>query len=133
VLATAVAITIVAVSLAVLMVIHSRSHTIHGAMDVGTIQINSGCRLSPRYAGIAKGTQVTVSDSHGAVLARTSLGFGKDLGPYCEFLFSARVPDRTMYRIEVDHRGSVTYSKAYLGFFKWHVGLALKGRTLSWI
>jgi hypothetical protein len=123
----------VGASVGVLKYVNSHYHTIHGALDVGTIERNSGCRLAPAYDGIAEGTDVTIMDVHGAVLARSRLGYGKDLGPYCEFLFAARVPDRTMYRIEVDHHGAVSYSKPYLAFYGWHVGLALRSSRLTWI
>jgi hypothetical protein len=128
------ALAVVAVaSLVGLRLVNSRFHTIHGALDVGTIQRDSGCRLAPMYQGIAEGTDVTITDVHGAVVARTNLGFGKEIGPYCEFLFAAKVPDRTLYRIGVDHQGAVTFSKAYLGFYGWHVGLALTNGRLTWI
>jgi hypothetical protein len=133
VLAMAMVLVLAGTLVAVLLVVRSgRYHTIHGALDVGTVQIDGGCRLAPRHQGIAKGTGVTITDVSGAVVARSSLGFGRKIGPYCEFLFSARVPDRTMYRIEVGHRGPVTYTKAYLQFFHWNAGLALRDDTLTW-
>jgi hypothetical protein len=128
-------VTVVAVTalVVVLLVVRSgRYHTIHGALDVGTIQIDSGCRLAHRFQGIAKGTPVTITDASGAVVARSSLSFGRKIGPYCEFLFSAKVPDRATYRIEVDHRGRVTYTKAYFVFFRWNAGLALRTDTITW-
>jgi hypothetical protein len=133
VVAMAMALVLAGTLVAVLLVVRSgRYHTIHGALDVGTIQINGGCRLAPLHQGIAKGTGVIITDRSGAVVARSSLGFGRKIGPYCEFLFSARVPDRTMYRIEVDHRGRVTYTKAYLQFYRWNAGLALRDDRLTW-
>ena len=74
-----------------------------------------------------------VTDTTGAIVGRSTLGPGKDVGPYCEFLFTAQVPDRTMYRIEVDDRGGVLYSKAYLDFYHWNAGLALRGTRLTWL
>lgn len=115
------------------MVERGHHHSIKGALDVGSIQFNSGCRLAPLYQGIAKGTAVIVTDTTGAIVGRSTLGPGKDVGPYCEFLFTAQVPDRTMYRIEVDHRGGVLYSKAYLDFYHWNAGLALRGTRLTWL
>jgi hypothetical protein len=117
----------------VLVVGRGHSHTIHGALDVGTVQLATRCRLAPLYRGISKGTEVTIRDLSGHVVGRSTLGFGRSIGPYCEFLFTAHVPDRTMYTIEVDHRGQVTYSKAYLEFFRWNVGLALRRSTLTWL
>jgi len=115
-----------------LLVVGGRTHTIQGALDVGTIERNSGCRLDPLYQGIAKGTEVLITDAGGALLATSALGPGKRAGPYCEFQFTARVPDRDAYRVEIDHRGGVTYSKAYFDFYHWIAGLALRGRTLTW-
>jgi hypothetical protein len=128
----AVAALVLVLVLVLVVVRGGRYHTIHGALDVGTVQIDSGCRLADRFQGIAKGTPVTVTDASGAVVARSSLGFGRQIGPYCEFQFSARVPDRTMYMIEVDHRGRVTYTKAYFQFFRWNAGLALRSDRLTW-
>jgi hypothetical protein len=109
------------------------THTIHGALDVGTIERNDKCRLGTIYGGISEGTTVLITDARGSVLATTRLGPGKAEGPYCEFLFTAKVPDRSMYAIEVDHRGRVMYSKAYLDFFRWNAGLALRGERLTWV
>jgi hypothetical protein len=117
----------------VLVLGRGHSHTIHGALDVGTVQLDSRCRLAPLYQGITKGTEVTITDTSGHVVGRSTLGFGRGIGPFCEFLFTAEVPDRTMYNIEVDHRGLVKYSKAYLEFYRWRVGLALRSGTLTWV
>jgi hypothetical protein len=124
---------VAAVSLVAVLVVKSHSHTIHGALDVGTIQLDSGCRLAHHYSGISEGTEVVVTDASGVVLGMSTLGRGSTIGPYCEFLFAVKVPDRPMYRIEVDHRGKVTYTKAYLEFYGWNAGLALRGTTLTWI
>jgi hypothetical protein len=122
-----------AVFLTIVLATKGDAHTIHGALDVGTIERNDKCRLAPIYGGISEGTIVLVTDAHGAVLATTRLGPGKAAGPYCEFSFTARVPDRTMYGIEVDHRGRVLYSKAYLNLFRWNAGLALRDERLTWV
>jgi hypothetical protein len=119
--------------LTIFLMTNGDAHTIHGALDVGTIERNDKCRLAPIYGGIAEGTVVLITDAHGGVLATTRLGPGKAEGPYCEFLFTASVPDMTVYGIEVDHRGRVLYSKAYLDLFRWNAGLALRGERLSWV
>jgi hypothetical protein len=122
-----------AIFLVIALATNGDTHTLRGALDVGTIERNDKCRLAPIYGGIAEGTSVLITDVHGSVLARTQLGAGHAAGPYCEFLFTAKVPERTMYGIEVDHRGRVLYSKAYLDLFKWNAGLALRGERLTWV
>jgi hypothetical protein len=122
-----------AVYLAIDLATKGDAHIIHGALDVGTTERNGKCRLASIYGGIAQGTPVIVTDVRGSVLATTTLGPGAPQGPYCEFLFTARVPDRAVYGIEVDHRGRVLYSKAYLDLFRWNAGLALRGEKLTWV
>jgi hypothetical protein len=124
---------VLAAAFVVLEIERSRFHTIKGALDVGTIQIGSACRLAHRYQGIKEGTAVLVRDHAGVVVGRSTLGPGTNVGPYCEFKFSVRVPNRDLYRIEVDDRGGVTYSKAYFDFFHWRAGLALRGMKLTWL
>ncbi len=111
----------------------SRFHTIVGALDVGTTQISSACRLAPIYHGIREGTPVVVRDSRHAVIGTSTLGPGAGVGPYCEFIFRVRVPNRDLYWIEVDHRGQIAYSRAYFDFFRWRAGLALRGAKMTWL
>ena len=110
----------------------SKHHTIHGALDVGSMTYNSQCRLAPIYHGIHEGTPVVIRDMRGTVIGRSTLGPGTGVGPFCEFLFDVPVPSRDLYSIEVDHRGSIVYSKAYFDFFRWQAGLALNGAKVTW-
>jgi hypothetical protein len=119
-------------SLVAFMVESSTHHTIIGALDVGTLETNSQCLLAPEYQGIQKGTDVVVRDTDGTVIGRTKLGPGRGVGPFCEFLFAIRVPNRALYSISIGDRGQITYSRAYFNFFRWHAGLALRGAKLTW-
>jgi len=119
-------------AIAAFFVNHARYHTIVGAIDVGTIEFNSACRLAPIYHGIREGTPVVVRDSRHAVIGRSTLGPGAGVGPFCEFIFNVRVPNRDLYWIEVDHRGQIAYSRPYFDFYRWHAGLALRGAKMTW-
>jgi hypothetical protein len=110
----------------------SRYHTLIGAIDVGSIKYNSQCRLAPIYHGIREGTPVVIRTTRGDIVGRSALGPGVGVGPFCEFVFAVKVPIRDYYTIEVDHRGQVTYSLAYLDFFRWRAGLALSGARMTW-
>lgn len=98
------------------------SHTVHGVMVVGT----SGCSLGAGYEDISEGTGVTISNAGGTVVATSNLGLGvpSALGG-CEFDFTAKVPDSTFYKIEVSHRGQVTFSKSDLASSNWEADLTL--------
>jgi hypothetical protein len=120
-------------SLVVFLYENSTHHTIIGALDVGTVEKGTQCRLDPLYDGIRKGTDVVVRDTHGTVIGRTTLGPGKGVGAFCEFQFAVRVPNRDLYSISIDDRGHITYSRAYFDFFRWRAGLALQGAKLTWL
>lgn len=76
------------------------------------------CAGTGGYSDIAAGAGVTIQDASGKVIATTVLGNGEQVldeqvGAACHFDFTASdVPASTFYKIEVSHRGLVTFSRA---------------------
>jgi hypothetical protein len=95
-----------------------------GSEDV----LQGGCFTDGGYTDIAPGTQVTVKDASGKVLALGNLGpgytselFGGEtavagMAYKCGFDFSvSNIPEgQAFYAIEVAHRGDVRYERANL-------------------
>lgn len=70
------------------------------------------CTTSDGYDDLAVGTQVTVSDEAGTVLAVADLGEGLSTGSTCDFPFTITVPPgHKFYGFEVSHRGVIRYTE----------------------
>lgn len=108
----------------------------------GTMSLQEGffgtagrpCSGSGGYDDIRTGAQVNVRNDKGRVLAVGQLGAGVAVSAgatqyptfmYCEFPFSARVPEAKFYAIEVSHRGANTYSLKDMKRSRWRVTLTL--------
>lgn len=79
------------------------------------------------FSDIAAGTQVTVTNEKGALIATGTLTSGA-FGPHlsCRFPFTiSDVPGAKFYSIEVSHRGSETYSRSQLAAKHYDVELTL--------
>jgi hypothetical protein len=80
------------------------------------------------FSDITPGAEVTVSDGSGKVLAIGALD-GGDAGGTSDCVFSwiaSGVPKASFYKIEVSHRGGVTFSYADLSAQNWSgIGLTL--------
>jgi hypothetical protein len=69
------------------------------------------CWGSGGYADIKRGTQVTVTDANGKVIALGQLGGGRVSGTACVLLFALDVPaGQDFYGVEIAHRGAVRYT-----------------------
>ena len=85
-----------------------------------------GCEGTSGYNDIDEGTQVTVTDGDGKTLGVGKLGIGKSENGSCIFDFSVpNVPEAGFYKIEVAHRGELSYSKQELASKDWRVEVAL--------
>jgi hypothetical protein len=79
---------------------------------------DAACVGTSGFEDITQGTQVTVYDAAGKVIATGSLGQGavnETEGPLptgCAFVFSVRVPASDYYGFEVSHRGKVTFTRS---------------------
>jgi hypothetical protein len=92
------------------------------ASDDGSCEGKSG------YDDIQPGATVTVSNESGTTIATGTLGNGvtTDVDWQCRFVFSiSSVPVAKFYKIEVSHRGQVTYSHADMTSQNWDVTLTL--------
>jgi hypothetical protein len=85
-----------------------------------------GCEGTSGYDDIDEGTQVTVTDGAGKTLGVGNLGIGRNESGSCSFEFSIpNVADADFYKIEVSHRGELSYSKKELVAKNWRVEVAL--------
>jgi hypothetical protein len=89
------------------------------------------------YPDIRAGTTVTVRDGTGAVLGTTALAGGTlrkgALGGReddCFFSFSLTVPVVDSYRVEVERRGGVKFSRADLERSNWRADLTIGAYTM---
>jgi hypothetical protein len=71
------------------------------------------CRGEGGFDDVHEGAQLVITDEAGTTLALTRLVGGKEVDTnVCRFTFSAEVPDRPFYGVEMNHRGRIQYSKA---------------------
>jgi hypothetical protein len=108
----------------------SSTHKVTGTMAVWDADsyVDSGdCFTSSGYDDIHEGTQVTVSDHSGKVIAITELddSFGKDGDGLCMWSFKVDVPSSDFYKFEVSHRGVLVYSASEMDENKWEVDFTL--------
>ena len=92
----------------------------------GDVQVTgSSCRGAGGYSDIQEGSQVTVEDAAGKLIAISTLRAGSGLLA-CVFPFSVvKVPNVAFYKVAVGRRGAVSYSADELRTSSWHVDLTL--------
>lgn len=93
------------------------------------------CGGTGGYSDVREGAQVTVTDGESAIVGVGRLGPGvtqenrrtsATVYSYCTFAFSVpSIPDRPFYKIEVAHRGALSYAHDDLAAKNWTVGLTL--------
>ena len=84
------------------------------------------CSGDGGYSDIRNGTQVTVRDEDGTLLATGELTNSSYTGLACEFSFLiADLPSVSFYVVEVANRGEIAYSAAELEEAGWAVRLQL--------
>lgn len=83
------------------------------------------CHGTGGYSDIGAGAPVTVADEAGTVIATGSLDGGAVQTGECFFTFTIAVPDADFYRIEVSHRGEMTYSRQQMEDNGWMIFLTL--------
>ena len=84
------------------------------------------CQGDGGYSDIGPGTNVTVKNEKGELLATTTLGTGSGGSTYCEFKFMLTVPDNAkFYTFEVGRRGELSYSHDEMDSSGWSVGASL--------
>ncbi|MFI9615370.1 hypothetical protein ACIHCM_27455 [Streptomyces sp. NPDC052023] len=74
------------------------------------------CSGTGGYSDIDFGTQVTVTDAVGTLVAMGSLGFGEKTEQGCQFPFTVDdiTPGSKFYTVEVSHRGGLTQTEEEL-------------------
>lgn len=103
-------------------------HTISGTMRLtdNDRTFSTPCAGSGGYSDMQPGAGVTVTDGTGKILAIGELGVSAGASHFCVFGFHVDdVPKADFYKIEVSHRGAITYSFARLDGANWEVKLTL--------
>jgi hypothetical protein len=80
------------------------------------------------YGDLTPGTQVSVKDASGKLIATGQLGDGKiaSQGSTCIMSFTVGdVPDNSFYQVEVAHRGNVNYSLKEMQDNGWQISLTI--------
>ncbi|MBT2480341.1 hypothetical protein [Streptomyces sp. ISL-94] len=82
----------------------------------GYLSAGTGCEGKGGYKDIGAGTEVTVTDAAGKVVAAGSLGQGEIVGTACMLRFTVEgIPEGSkLYRVEVSHRGALTKTEQEL-------------------
>lgn len=84
-----------------------------GFDDANFTSTKGACRGSGGYDDLAGGTSITVYDNSGAVISVGQLKDGFVVDAACYFAWSiAGVPKSSFYKVEISHRGQLTYSYA---------------------
>ncbi|MFJ8271465.1 hypothetical protein ACIQ8G_14130 [Streptomyces sp. NPDC094154] len=76
----------------------------------GGLDSGEPCSGTGGYSDIHFGTQVTITDAAGALVAMGSLGLGQKTEQGCEFPFTVDdiTPGSKLYTVEVSHRGGLS-------------------------
>ncbi|MFI1562320.1 hypothetical protein ACH4ZX_04505 [Streptomyces sp. NPDC020490] len=84
---------------------------IGAGLDAGEL-----CSGTGGYSDIGFGTQVTVTDADGTLVAMGSLGLGEKTEQGCEFPFTVDdiTPGSKFYTVEISHRGGLTQTEEEL-------------------
>lgn len=116
------------------------SHTLTGSLAVvDPTTVDDGftqggpCYTGGGYSDIRTSTEVVVYDGADRVIATGALESGIAAAPLfgdsvieCDFNFTVNhVPDASYYKVEVSHRGGLTYSRSDLSSKGWHVDISL--------
>jgi hypothetical protein len=102
-------------------------HNISGSMELtdkdGIMEApDGGCQGTGGYDDIRLGTDVVVSDPSNRVIGTSRLGEGNWTGDHCIFRFVvSNLPRFDFYKVEVSHRGQLTYSYQDLVSNNWAV------------
>ncbi|GAA2454117.1 hypothetical protein [Streptomyces macrosporus] len=82
----------------------------------GFTELSEGCSGDNGYEDLDAGTEVTVTDASGTVVAAGSLEPGEVADYTCVFTFTVDdIPAGSkLYRVEVSHRGALTHTEAEL-------------------
>ena len=83
---------------------------------------DGGCQGSSGYDDIRFGTDVVVSDPSNRVIGTSRLGEGNWTGDHCIFRYVvSNLPRVDFHKVEVSHRGQLTYSHQELVNNNWTV------------
>jgi hypothetical protein len=75
-----------------------------------TTGANMSCQGYGEYSDVTSGLPITITTTHGVVVARTTLSTGYDSGGVCDLDWSAVVPKAASYMVAYGDRGTVTFT-----------------------
>ncbi|MCU1677670.1 MAG: hypothetical protein JWM93_2428 [Frankiales bacterium] len=125
---------VVVATVAVILMLTSQkkappTHTVFGVMQLVGGKSNeyaSTCEGKGGYSDISQGTSVTVTDGAGKIIGTGHLDEGTGAGSVCTFGFTVKsVPDTDFYKIEISHRGGLTFSREEMAAQGWIVSASL--------
>jgi hypothetical protein len=108
----------------------SEKHQLTGSIElVDTDQSYDGtCYGFGGYKDLNEGANVVVSDGNGKVLASGTLGGGTASSTYrCNFpiTLGSKLPKADFYKVQVSHRGELTYSYDEMQSMNWDLSLTI--------
>jgi hypothetical protein len=115
----------------------SSSHTLNGTLtlqDTSSVTVGEGkyegvciAAVDSGYTDIDDGAQVTVTNSKGKIIGASSLhAKGPTSDGECVWKFAVDgIPDSDFYKVEVAHRGGLTFSKDEMTANHWKAQLTL--------
>lgn len=84
------------------------------------------CYTTSGYDDVNQGTDVTVKDADGKLIALGALSEGMFLGNHsCKFTFEIEVANSDFYSFHIGNRDDVTYTKSELVGKNWRIDLTL--------
>jgi hypothetical protein len=106
--------------------LHARVEAMKDLRAGKTFTCSAGLRGG--YDDISAGTQVTVTDEGGTLIGTGQLTGGKLSMSGCRFTYRiTTVPEARFYKIEVSHRGGLTYSFDEMTNQDWKIASTLGG------
>jgi hypothetical protein len=105
-------------------------HTVTGTLTLvdasAGFTSGSSCAGSGGYSDITPGNNVTVYDGKQNIIATSTLGHGTGTFGACVLTFTVPdVPDEAFYKVEVSHRGGLSFSKTDMQAANWTVSMSL--------
>jgi len=122
----AAAVVVVAAGVGIGFAVSGGNVTVHGSVDMGELTYldetpgadvtnptpGDACTASAGY-NVSAGTTVTIGGANGQPVAVAALSEGKvNAAGYCEFDFTASVPDEGTYTATLGQHGTTTWTKA---------------------
>ena len=111
------------------------THDLHGTLTLQSEDVASAYKSPPGsrcsgaggFSDLDIGAGVTVTDQAGRIVGTSSISSSSKGDPKtCTFTFDVPgVPNRSFYKVEVSHRGGITYSYNQLQTAGWSIATTI--------